>query len=139
MAIDRILIREHSLCEGFTNDRDGLFASTVLFIEVATCNDGNAQSCKEPWRNNTKLCAGVLFSTSANVTVAAELQSRPGAGIAPRSDQSESALFDTWKRINAAYDFLVKIHNLLACLSVEYCGNVDGKNTPRVHASLRSL
>src|SRR5262245_20582850 len=139
MAIDGVLLREHSLCERFTYDRDGLFVSTVQLIEVATSNDWNAQSPKETRRDNTKLRAWVLFSTSANVTIGTELQSRTGTGIAPRGVQSEGSLFNTGKCINATYDFLVKINNLLACLAVKNCGNIDGKDTPRVHTSLCSL
>ena len=42
VPIDGVLIGEHALREGFADDGDGLFASTVLLIEVASRNDGNA-------------------------------------------------------------------------------------------------
>src|SRR4029077_4782881 len=72
-------------------------------------------------------------------TIGAELQGWTGAGIAPGSDHPEGGPIDTWKRINATYDFLIKIDDLLGRLSLKYRGNVDGKDMARVHTSLRPL
>ena len=73
------------------------------------------------------------------MTIGAELQAGTGAGIAPRSDHPKGGRIDTRKRINATDDFLVKIDNLPACLSVEYRGNVYRKDTARVHTGPRPL
>src|SRR4030095_4109101 len=67
VTIDWVLIGEHAPRKGFADDGDGLFASTVEFIEIATGNDGNAQRREEPGRDNTKLRAWVLFARGINV------------------------------------------------------------------------
>ena len=74
-----------------------------------------------------------------NVAIGGELQGGTGADIAPGSDHPECGPIDTWKRINAPYDFLVKIDNLLACLAVKYGGKVNGEDMARVHTGLRPL
>ncbi|MGH8525480.1 MAG: hypothetical protein ACREXY_15140, partial [Gammaproteobacteria bacterium] len=121
------------------DDCDRLFASIIELIEIATGNDRNAQRGKEPRRDHSKLRAGVFLACGVIVTIGAELQRGTGAGIAPGSNHPEGCLSDTWKGINATYDFLVKIDNLLACFSVKYGRNVDGKNMARVHTGLRPL
>src|SRR5207249_689548 len=136
VLIDGGLTGEDSLREGLADDGDGFFVLNVEFVEIATRNDGNAQRRKEPGRDNTKLRAGVVFARGLNVTVGAELQAGTRTGIAPGSDHPEGGLIDTWKGINATYDFLVKIDNLLACLSIKDGGDVDGKDVARVHAGL---
>src|SRR6516165_11960577 len=73
MPIDRVLIEEHALCKGFTDDCDALVALTIELIEVASRNDGDAQRAKEPRRDDTKLRARVLFARATNVTIGAEL------------------------------------------------------------------
>src|SRR6516165_11562162 len=80
VPIDRVLIGEHALREGFADDCDALVALTIELIEVASRNDGNAQSAKESRRDNTKLCAWVLFTGGANVTIGAKLHSGTGTG-----------------------------------------------------------
>jgi hypothetical protein len=139
VPIDRVLIGEHALCKRFANDCDAFVALTVELIEVASRNDGNAERAKEPRRDNTKLRARVLFARAANVTIGTELHGGTGAGIAPRGDHPESGRIDTWKRINPTDDFLVKIDNLPARLSVKYRGDIDGKDMARVHPALCSL
>src|SRR5262245_35337336 len=139
VAIDRILVREHALREGFTDDGNGLFAFSVELIEIATRNDGNAQRPKEPGTDYTILSARIVFGRAVNVTIGGELQSGTGADVAPGSDHPERGFVDTRKRVNATYHFLVKIDNLLTCLSVKHGGNVDGKNMARVHSGLRTL
>src|SRR5262249_52132178 len=139
VAIDRVLIREHAFREGLANDGDGLFAMEIELIEIATRNDGNAQRPKEPGRDDTILRARILFTGGVIVTIRAKLQGGTRAGITPGSDHPEGGLIDTWKRVNTAYDFLVKIDNLLARLSVKHGGNIDGKDMARVHTGLRPL
>src|SRR5262249_51265457 len=137
VPIDRVLIGEHSLRECLADDGYGLFAFHIELIEIAAGKDGNAERCKESGRDHTILCAGILYARG--MTIGTELQGRTGADVAPGSNHPVSGPIDTWKRINATYDFLVKIDNLLPCLSVKYRGNVDSKDMARVHTGLRPL
>src|SRR5438093_4133225 len=139
VLIDGVLTGEYALREGLADDGDGFFVLNVEFVQIAPRNDGNAQRLKAPGRDTTKLRARVVFTRGINVTVSAELQAGTRTGIAPGSDHPEGGLIDTWKGINATYDFLVKIDNLLACLSIKDGGDVDGKDVARVHAGLRPL
>src|SRR6266481_9095333 len=106
---------------------------------MATRNYGNSKRRKEARRDYAILRARVVFARTVAVAIGGELQGGTGADIAPGSDHPECGLIDTWKRINATYDFLVKIENLLACLPVKYGGNVDGEDMARVHTSARPL
>ena len=139
MPIDGILIWEHALRECLADDGDGLLAFNVELIEIATRNHWNAEGRKEPGRDHTILRARIVLTRTVNVTIGTELQSGTGADIAPGSDHPESGLIDARKRIDATYDFLVKIDNLLPCLAVKYGGNIDGKDMARVHTGLRPL
>src|SRR5262245_35472158 len=139
VAIDRVLIREHALREGLADDRNGLFVMDIELIEIATRNDGNAQRPKEPRRDNAIVREGILFARAVNMTISGELQGGTGADVAPGSDHTKRGFVDTRKRVNATYHFLVKIDNLLACLSVKYGGNVDGKDMARVHSGVGAL
>src|SRR5262249_5494122 len=135
VPIDRVLIGEHSLRECLADDGDGLFAFHIELIEIAAGKDGNAERCKESGRDHTKLCAGILYARG--MAIGTELQGRTGAGVAPGSNHPVSGPIDTWKRINATYDFLVEIDNLLTCLSVKDRGNGDGKDMRGGHAGRR--
>jgi len=73
------------------------------------------------------------------MTIRRKLQGWTGADIAPGCDHPERSPIHTWKRINATHDFLVKIDNLLACLSVKHGWNVDRKDMARVHTGVRPL
>src|SRR4030095_16739668 len=98
------------------------------FIEIAARNDRNSQCREEPRRDYTILRARVVFARAVNVTIRGELQGGTRADVPPGSDHPKCGLIDTRKRINAAYDFLVEIDNLLACLAVKYGGEGEPHN-----------
>src|SRR5262249_14439842 len=139
VPIDRVLIGEHSLRQSLADNRDALFTLHVGLIEIAARNDGNAQRGKKSRRDDTILRARVVFARAVKVAISGELQSGTGADITPRSDHPKGGFIHTRKCINPTYDFLVKIDNLPACLSVKYSGNVNGKDMPRVHRGPRPL
>src|SRR5947208_17020697 len=67
------------------------------------------------------------------VTVDAELQRWPRAGVPPRSDHPKGRLVDSRQRLDATNDFLVKIDHLRRCSPVEDGGHVDGEDVARIH------
>ena len=119
---------------------DGLFAFRRRdSLKSRPAMMGTPSAAKNPGEM-TRYCArGSSSPGRVIVTVGAKLQSGTGAGIAPGSNHPEGGLIHARKRINATYDFLVKIDHLLARLSVKDSGNVDGEDVARVHPGLCPL
>ena len=139
MPIDGVLIWKHAFRQCLADDGDGLLACNVELIEIAPGNDWDAEGRKKSGRDHSILRSRILLACTVIVTRGTELQSGTGADIAPGSDHPKSGFIDARKRIDATYDFLVKIDNLLLCLSVKDGGNIDGKDMARIHTGLCSL
>jgi hypothetical protein len=66
-AIDRLLTREHPLCETLAHDHHALGAAVVRLGEVTPRKDRHAKRCKEAGRDGAELRAGVLFAVGPGV------------------------------------------------------------------------
>src|SRR5258707_188017 len=96
VAVDGILIGEHSLSESLTDHNDRLFALAVELIEIAAGDDGNTERGKKAGRDGAQLGARILFAGPAKVAVGGELEARTKATrIAPGNDNAESGLVHT--------------------------------------------
>src|SRR6185369_900621 len=70
VAIERVLAREHALCHGLADDDYRLASTAVVVVEVASLNQGDAESGEESWRHGTKLGARVFFFVSFDMAFA---------------------------------------------------------------------
>src|SRR5262245_25806667 len=98
MPINRILIREHALCESLADYNDGIFILilAVEVVEIPTGEDRDAERGKESGGNDTPLSARILFALAMSMTVCGELQTEAVGGIAPRDHQAECGPFHAW-------------------------------------------
>src|SRR5262249_60781146 len=103
MPINRILIREHALCESLTDDDDGIFTFIldVEVVEIATAEDGNPERGKESGRNDTPLRTRILFAIGMNMTVGGECKAHAGDCIAAGEHKAQNGRFDARERIPA--------------------------------------
>src|SRR6266481_1461793 len=96
VAVDSILIGEHSLRESLTYDNDRFLALAVESVEITAGDDGSTVLGKESGRDSPQLRARIFFPGPAKVAVRRELETRTKtAGIAPRNNNAESRLVHT--------------------------------------------
>src|SRR5260370_38778708 len=110
MAIERILIGEHSLSKSLTDDNDRFFVVlAVELIEIAAGDDGNAERSKKAGRDGAQLGARIFFAGPADVAVRRKLETRTKAAvIAPGHDNAERGLVHTGEGFKSAHPCLVE-------------------------------
>ncbi len=140
MAIDRILVGEHALCQTLADDNDGLFIIVIVIkrIEIAAGNDRNAKRRKKTGRDGARLRPGILYTCRMDVSVAGKLQSAEAA-IAPGNNVAERGLTYARQGVNAAYRFLVEIDDLLRCLPIGHSRNIDSEDVLSIQSCLGPL
>src|SRR6266850_1477052 len=96
VAIDGILIGEHSLSESLTDHNDRFFALAVELIEIAAGDDGNTERGKKAGRDGAQLGARIFFAGGTNVAIRRKLKARAkAAGIPPGNHNAKSGLGHT--------------------------------------------
>src|SRR5215469_8065830 len=114
MPIDRVLIREHASRQRLAHDGHRFFALGVKVVEVAACDYGNAQSRKKAGGYGAEVSPGIFLSRPANMAIGGKLKAGTEiAGIPPGNDEAECGLVYSGECFDAAYGFLIEIHDLL--------------------------
>ncbi len=136
MPIDWVLIREHALRKGLTDDDDGIAFCAVGIVEITAPDYGNSEGGKESGRDHAHLRARI-FIGDMNVAVSRELEG--DAAVAPGRIHAESSGVHAGYGIDPANRLLIEIYNLLRRFSVGHDGNVDDQDVTRVEARSRPL
>ena len=111
---DGILIREHELREGLADDDDLVAILVIGFIEIASGEDGDAERGEKTGRDCAQICAGIIFTGAANLTVGRELEAGAKAAcVTPGDDGAQGDVIHAGKRLDLANGFLVEANDLV--------------------------
>jgi hypothetical protein len=140
MTIDSILIGEHALGYTLAYYDDGVAAAPVGIVEIASCDQRDAEGGKKSGRDHTDPRTWVIFTWRTDMAIGRERESKTEtADIAPWDGGADGDGVHAWQRRDAPNGFLVETGDLIGFLSIRHYWHINREYVVGVESSGRGL